>query len=173
MVRGIGYNARSIIDIGSHDTAYLEWFNWIPKRDALDIEKPYSSKKVRGIKYDFFGFEVNEKYDLALCLQVLEHVPAAELFAQRLFRIAEAVLISVPYKWPQGVCKQHIHDPVDIDKLKCWTQREADYQIVVTEPLSLSPMRNRLIAYYHPPDQEFCLNEIRRNKQDKLLVLDP
>ena len=94
---------------------------------------------------------MTKRYDLAICLQVLEHVPQVEAFARKLFDISSSVLISVPYKWPKGNVKGHIHDPVDEAKLRSWTQRKPDYQIIVTEPFGAS----RLFAYYHRSDEVF------------------
>ena len=102
------------------DAQYVENFTWIPKRNTLDIEKPYSSENVSGIEIDFFDFE-SEKYDFATCLQVLEHIPDAKSFAGKLFQTAHRVLISVPYMWDESRAPSHVHDPVDLDKLYDWT----------------------------------------------------
>lgn len=163
IVRGVANQAGSIIDIGSSNTSCVEWFDWIPIKHALDKRTPYSSNYVTGIEEDFLNFEPQQKYDLAICLQVLEHVPKAGAFARKLFNIADSVLISVPYKWPEGDCKYHIHDPVDEEKLEKWTDRSPDYSVVVQEPLIVSPKGERLIAYYNNPVKKFALKEARRH----------
>lgn len=163
IVRAVAGNATSAIDVGSSNTSIIESFDWIPEKYALDKRNPYSSDKVVGIKHDFFKFQPPKKYDLALCLQVLEHVPDAAVFAQKLFAIADAVLISVPFQWPKGGCKFHIHDPVDSAKLRSWTNRKPDYHIVVRELLTYSKNSRRLIAYYHPANQKFSLVDARAN----------
>ena len=160
IVQGVAADANSIIDIGSHDTPIIEWFDWVPKRATLDWKIPYTSEHVEGIKTDFFEFNPEEKYDVALCLQVLEHIPDAEAFALKLFDIAQAVVISIPYNWRAGSCKSHIHDPVDMDKLASWTHRNPDYHVIVKEPLSTA---TRLIAYYHPVNKEFSLADAHKN----------
>lgn len=71
---------------------------------------------------------------MALCLQVLEHVPDPAAFAQKLFALADVVVISVPYKWPKGMTKGHTHDPVDELKLRKWTGREPVESRIVDRP---------------------------------------
>lgn len=140
-------DSKSIIDVGSRNTPLLEEFDWIPKRVTIDKELPYKSNNVYGLKADFLTIQPKNKYDFAVCLQVLEHIENVEKFTKHLFNIADNVLISVPYKWPKNSSKFHIHDPVDLTKLYAWTNRKPNYHIVVTEPFS-GPSGRRLIAFY-------------------------
>jgi len=57
-------------------------------------------------------------------MQVLEHVPDAQSFAQKLLEVSKVVIGSVPYKWPKGHTESHIHDPVDEAKLLAWFGRK-------------------------------------------------
>jgi predicted O-methyltransferase YrrM len=165
LVSAFAQNADSIIDVGSANAGYLEWFDWIPRRETLDIKKPYNSGTVKGIKADFFSFTPEVKYDFATCLQVLEHIPDAKAFTEKLLSVASNVLISVPYRWKKGSCKWHIHDPVDMEKLVSWTSRKPDYHVIVTEPLNISRNAKRLIAYFHDPSEAFDLKQIRTDIQ--------
>lgn len=144
LVRALARDANSLIDVGSAKAQYIEAFDWIPKKNTLDINKPYSSEKVVGIKTNFFDFEPEEKYDFAICLQVLEHAPNAKSFARKLFQVADRVLISVPYLWESDRLEAHVHDPVDLDKLLYWTGREPDYHMIIEEPFVNT---DRLISY--------------------------
>ena len=161
LVRAFGAHARSVIDVGSRDTPLLEEFDWIQQRDALDLERPYRSGNVRGIKADFLTFSPAERYNLALCLQVLEHVPDPTRFARHLFEVAENVLVSVPFMWDEGA-KGHIHDPVSREKLVAWMGRQPSYEVLVSEPLTREGRSQRLIAYYHSEEQKFSLGAARR-----------
>lgn len=165
LVRGVAPQIHSILDVGSGKTSCLEQFDWIPIRKTIDIAHPYTSESVEGVKADFLEYQVDERYDLALCLQVLEHVPQVEVFTRKLFDVSRSVLISVPYKWPKGSIKGHIHDPVDEAKLHTWTKRKPDYQIIVTEPFGAS----RLFAYYHRPDEVFSRSDAQRSMEDALV----
>lgn len=153
--------ARSLIDVGSHSTSLAEEFDWIPERVALDLGTPYSSDSVRGIQADFLHFRPARRYDFALCLQVLEHVPQAGDFARKLLAVADRVLVSVPYNWRKGQCKQHCQDPVDEAKLAGWFGREPTYSVVVEEPFQKTKSR-RLIAYFHKEDNDFNVNAFLR-----------
>lgn len=163
LVRALATEAGSLIDVGSANAQYVENFTWIPKRTTLDLEKPYSSKNVAGIEMDFFDFEPEGKYDFAICLQVLEHIPDAKSFARKLFQIADRVLISVPYLWEEGRTPSHVNDPVDLNKLLDWTGREPDYHILVKEPLIDTSNAQRLICYYHPEGEKLSLVKARRD----------
>lgn len=145
LVRGLGNDARSIIDIGSAACPYIDWFEWIPQRTSLDLRKPYTSPTVVGIKSDFLVWEPDHLYDIATCLQVLEHIPDARSFAQKILSISRIAIVSVPYKWKPGRNTSHVHDPVDEEKMRTWFEREPNFSYQITEIVSGSP---RLIQVY-------------------------
>ncbi len=147
LLNRLAVNVQSILDVGSADTPVLEELEWIPRRVTVDKRNPYSSEQVVGIKADFFKYEPEERFEFVICLQVLEHIPNAKAFAEKLFAVGDHVLISVPYKWKAGASDYHIHDPVDLKKLKLWTGRNPSYYLIVREPHSKT---RRLICYYHP-----------------------
>jgi hypothetical protein len=161
IVRGVAADCMSMIDVGSHNTPLIERFKWVKNRVALDLVRPYKSKRVRGIKTDFFEYKPETPFDIATCFQVLEHVPDAGAFAKHLFEVGRRVLISVPYLWEAGSTKGHIHDPVDLEKLTQWTGRDPAYHLIVQEPLIEGGKGRRLIAYYPAPGEEFSLGGAR------------
>jgi hypothetical protein len=138
---------KSILDVGSNGCAYLDWFPSVSPRVSLDIVKPYASDGVEGIKADFLAYKPDRRFDLVLCLQVLEHIPDAAQFAQRLLAVTERrLVVSVPYKWPAGRSEWHVHDPVDEAKMLGWFGREPDYQSVVLEKIWFG--KARLVCCY-------------------------
>lgn len=144
----IGRNAESIIDVGSNGCPYLEWFPWIENKLSIDLHHPYKAKDIKSIVGDFLKYYPDRVFDLALCLQVLEHVPDVENFARRLLLVARHLIISVPYKWPVGpntANMGHIHDPVDESKIALWFGRTPDFQMISTER---DGRVRRLICYY-------------------------
>lgn len=146
----IGREAGSLIDVGSGNAPYLEWFDWIPERISVDIRHPYSSKNVLGVEGDIRKLDFSEIFDLCTCMQVLEHIDDPEPFASRLLELGKLLLISVPYKWPEGKTPGHVNDPVDGSVLKKWFHRTPNYQIVVREPFLNE--RARLFAIYDAGD---------------------
>lgn len=165
MVRCIGHDAQSMIDVGSGNSGYLEWFDWIQDRVSIDIQTPYSSETVRGIEGDIFDLKLDAPYDICSCMQVLEHVPDPAPFARRLLELGRLVLISVPYKWPAGRTKGHVNDPVDLDSVVRWFGRKPNYHIVVSEPFQGSK-GSRLIAIFDvaDPKRKFA-GDIRKTRR--------
>jgi SAM-dependent methyltransferase len=146
IVRCIGSTASSIIDVGSGNAPYLEWFDWIPERVSVDLRTPYSSATVRGIEGNIMALDL-PRFDLCTCLQVLEHVPEPAAFAHRLLELGALVLISVPFNWPEGSSPNHVNDPVDIAKVSAWFGLTPNYHLVVHEPFS-GPKGARLFALF-------------------------
>lgn len=145
LVSFIGRDQRSIIDIGSNACPYLDWFPWFDRRVSIDLHRPYAGPGIEALKGDFFHFDAKTHFDVALCLQVMEHIPDAKTFATMLLRLSPRVLISVPYKWKPDASTGHVHDPVDEAKVASWFGRKPDFMMVSTEvqhPIS------RLIAYF-------------------------
>ena len=171
LVKAFAYDAKSIIDVGSANTEYIEKFYWIPNKYTLDIKNPYTSSNVTAIETDFLTFKPEEKFDFVTCFQVLEHIPEVQLFAKKLFEISEKVLISVPHLWPKGAEKEHINDPVDEEKLFKWTNREPSYSIIVSEPLRepRKGISRRMICYYGPVGEQINY----RKAMDNVLELTP
>lgn len=137
LVKFIGKDAKRMIDVGSNGCPYIELFDWADYRVSVDLAKPYGSDKVVPYKGDFLTYEPDRKFDLCLCLQVLEHIPDATAFARKLLSISSRVLVSVPYRWPiteQTAPMGHIHDPVDEEKMLQWFGREPDLSMISTEP---------------------------------------
>ena len=149
LVRVVGRNAQSVLDVGSNSCAYLEWFNWIPYKLSIDISAPYRSWRVHGKKIDFLEYKNDREFDLCLSLQVLEHIRDAKSFAQKLLKVAHHVIVCVPYKWPAGTNSYHVQDPVDEERLITWFNRIPNYEIIVTEPIT---EKRRLICYYNRDD---------------------
>ena len=151
IVRCIGHDATSLIDVGSGNAPYLEWFDWIPERVSVDRGVPYASAAVRGIKGDIHELSLEHRFDLCTCLQVLEHVEEPARFARRLLEMGRLVLISVPYKWRKGRTPGHLNDPVDLAAVTAWFGRAPNYHLVVREPFRHRTSA-RMFALYDADD---------------------
>jgi SAM-dependent methyltransferase len=165
----IGRNAQSLIDVGTASAQYVEWFHWIPDRHILDFRIPKKPEGITCIEVDFLTYEPPQKFDVVLCLQVLEHVPDPHAFCAKLKSIARRLLVSVPYKW-LGSTPGHIHDPVDEQKLENWMGIKPNNSQIVAEPFRES----RLIAYYdlengpsYRFDKTFIQDAIRERAIDR------
>lgn len=145
IVAVVADGADSVIDVGSAETDYVTWFDWIGEK--VQLNRGFTRKApegVRRISTDFFDWTPDRTYDIALCLQVLEHVEDARGFCDRLKATARQLVVSVPYNWPPGRVASHVHDPVDEEKLMGWMGLRPNFQMQVTEPFGPT----RLIAWY-------------------------
>lgn len=141
----LGARAQTLADVGSAGCPYVDWFDWIPERTSIDLRNPYKAHGVRSITADFLKWEPDKVYDVVTCLQVLEHIPDAGAFAQKLLSMSKILIVSVPFKWKPGGNSSHVHDPVDVAKMRSWFQREPNFSYRITEVLTDSP---RLIQVY-------------------------
>jgi hypothetical protein len=155
LARVVGRDATSVIDVGSNGCPYLAWLDWIPRKVSVDLARPYAAPGVEALTGDFLTLDIAERFDLGLCLQVLEHIPDVSAFARKLLAVTPHLIVSVPYRWEKGA-DDHLHDPVDLPKLTGWFGRAPNYRIVVREPFF---KRRRLIAYF---DRENPARRIRK-----------
>ena len=91
-------------------------------------------------------FDPGARFEVVTCLQVLEHLDNKKVrkFAKKLLRHStDMTIISVPFMWEDGLCQQHLQDPIDLKKLTSWTGIEpSDHFIVVDGTVK------RLVAKY-------------------------
>tara|TARA_B100001758_G_scaffold247851_1_gene267753 strand:+ start:10366 stop:10863 length:498 start_codon:yes stop_codon:yes gene_type:complete len=136
--------SKSIIDIGGWNGFFVK-NTPIDKKVCLDKINREPEKGVEFINADFLKWNAKEKYDIVLCMQVLEHLEDDQIspFIEKLFSLTNHVIISVPYKWRKGWCKFHKQDPIDHGKLKSWTNRRPFESYLVKDGKT-----ERLICYY-------------------------
>jgi len=134
----------SIIDIGCRKSPIMAGLRNNVYKAMLDIQEIPPMDGIHMIQADFYKWKPDRKYDVALCLQVLEHLDKPKEFAQKLLEVGKTVVISVPYKWKEGLCNYHTQDPVDESKIKRWLGREPDEQYIVNDK-----DRKRIICVYY------------------------
>lgn len=138
-------NVKSVIDVGSHKSEVLRRLSFIKDRTALDIGCLPEMGGISKIRKDFMKYEPDRKYDLALCLQVLEHVDSPEKFMSKVLSISKISIISVPYMWPQA--KYHKHNMINEEKLFKWAKKHPVYSKVISEKNCAGDNR-RIIQVY-------------------------
>jgi hypothetical protein len=139
-----------MIDVGSAGGDFIEQFDHVPARYSVDLRNPYSSSTVEGITCDFLTWVPPMSFEIAMCLQVIEHVEEAQRFARKLLDTAEIVVVSLPWKWKKGSNKSHIHDPVNADKVLEWFGREPNFSIVVKEVVTDAPRYVAVFDFLEP-----------------------
>jgi len=132
---------RTVLDIGGGQTEYiLDIEN--PEKFLVDV-KPVKLEGVDTYTADFMEWGEGLNIDLVTCLQVLEHVGDPSAFMKKIFSISKIAIISVPYKWPEGICGGHIWDPIDMDMFMGWAGREPIDVTIVKERI-----RERIVAVF-------------------------
>ena len=147
LAHGLSQDAKSIVDIGSAACPYLDWFPHVPERVSLDLHRPYEAPGIIPVTADFLSWEPGRRFDLVTCLQVLEHIPDATAFAQKLLLTGDIVVVSVPYRWKPGRARTHVQDPVDEKKMRAWFGRDPNFEYVCRE---VTLNADRLIQVYEP-----------------------
>lgn len=147
MARTYAKHANSVLDVGPHDTPFVAELTWIRQKTAIDLYHLPQIKGVHGLRGDFLQFEPATRFDLVLCLQVLEHLDDPTPFARKLLQTGTTVIVSVPYMWPKGFCEWHVQDPVNETKILTWMGREWLEHSIVEDGDGL----RRLVAVYGTP----------------------
>jgi hypothetical protein len=132
----------TVIDVGARGTGVLTSLDGFSRRVMLDLEPMRPRPGIDTVQADFMEYRPPARFDLVLCLQVLEHLEDPAPFARRLFDTGDTVIISVPFRWPEGVFPLHVQDPVEETKLERWTGRVPVETLIVTDD------RARMIAVY-------------------------
>jgi SAM-dependent methyltransferase len=134
---------RSAVDVGCGDGSWLAALSALGVTDIMGVEGPWISPqqlkiptdKVRRMRLDQ-AIRVNRRFDLALSLEVAEHLPPAraESFVADLVLLAPCVLLSaaipgqgghhhVNEQWPEywaALFAQHDYAAVDCLRLPLW-----------------------------------------------------
>jgi hypothetical protein len=130
LVRGLAGGPR-LLEVGGGVQRGCKYLERLPAFERTVVEKDQDRGiRLPGVRCCFGRFEdwpVDGRYDVALCLQTLEHVDDPKAFASKLFACAPVVVLSVPYLWPEGGCPGHLHDPIDEAKLASWVGRKPDH----------------------------------------------
>lgn len=133
----------SILDVGGRDCEYIQWFDWFDRKVVIDLKPPLASPGVETLAGDFLTWQPAGQFDLVICLQVLEHLSDPASFCRKLLQTGRTVIVSVPYRWPKGLCKYHVQDPVGEAKLQGWAGKPPRNSSIVRDG-----NRERLVAVF-------------------------
>jgi len=139
----------SVVDIGCGDGGWLAVFQRHGVDEILGLDGDYVDPELLQISKDHFQacdlskrFEIGCVFDLAVSLEVAEHLPSecAPVFVECLTRLAPAVLFSaaIPFQggnqhineqWPDrwaGLFRDHGYVPVDFVRKRIWQNEAVD-----------------------------------------------
>jgi SAM-dependent methyltransferase len=141
---------RSVIDVGCGVGTWLSVFRECGIDDYLGVDGDYVDRKMLMIPEDCFiphdltvPFRIERKFDLAISMEVAEHLPpeSAKGFVESLVRLAPVILFSaaVPYQggtdhlneqWPEywaELFRQHEYAPIDCVRARVWRNEAVDW----------------------------------------------
>ena len=133
----------SVLDVGGRQSPLLSSLPSSLSRTCLDSERVPRAPGIRFLHADFHTWAPDQVYDVVVCLEVLHHVEDPAAFARKLFTVGRTVLLSIPYRLPQGMSPGR-HPNLDETRLLAWTGRR---------PTAVQRVRDgfdRLLAVYIP-----------------------
>lgn len=147
------FQPNSVIDIGCGTAVWLSvWENELGKLNILGIEGPYVDKALLKIETDKVLFQdlkepiaVKEKYDLAVCLEVAEHLPAsyAGQFVGELTRLSNVVLFSAAIPGQGGT--YHINEQYP----EYWAEHFSKYNYVPVDCVRPLVWNNKSVEFWY------------------------
>jgi hypothetical protein len=134
---------KAIVDVGCGDGTWLSVFRALGVSDTVGLDGDYVDRRMLQIPQDQFRatdlsspFRLPRTFDLAVSLEVAEHLPpqSAEGFVDSLTKLAPLVLFSaaIPFqggtqhlneRWPDywaALFKIHDYLPIDCIRAKIW-----------------------------------------------------
>ncbi len=141
---------RSIVDVGCGDGTWLAVFRRFGIQDLLGIDGEYIDRSILQIPEELFQtadlsrpLVLPRKFDLAVSLEVAEHIPqgCATGFVESLTRLAPVILFSaaIPFQggvrhvneqWPDKwaeLFKHHDFLPIDFIRKRIWKNDEVEW----------------------------------------------
>lgn len=140
----------SVIDVGCGTGEFLEVFQEHGVREVLGIDGDYVDRNLLAISQENFRdidlslpFTQDKRYDLALCLEVAEHIApeTASTFIESLTQLAPIILFSaaIPFQggdhhvneqWPEywaQLFKEKGFQPVDALRKRIWNNQQIEF----------------------------------------------
>jgi len=153
---------RSVVDIGCGDGTWLSVFQRCGVQDVFGMDGDYVSRNALRIPVDVFKtidlsspFELSRKFDLAVSLEVAEHLPpgSADGFIASLVKLAPVVLFSaaiplqggkhhINEQWPDywvALFRRHNYVPIDSIRGRLWQDASVEWWYVQNCLLFASP----------------------------------
>jgi SAM-dependent methyltransferase len=142
--------SKSVIDVGCGDGTWLSVFRELGVNDVCGLDGEYVDVTQLRIPRDLFNatdlsspFEAARKFDLAMSLEVAEHLPSpsAKGFVESLTRLAPLILFSaaIPLQggtnhlneqWPEywaELFKNHDYVPIDFIRGRIWSNPQVEW----------------------------------------------
>jgi SAM-dependent methyltransferase len=144
------FHPTSVVDIGCGDGSWLKVFTDFGVEKVIGIDGAYVTPEIFKLPYDCFyphdltaPIKLDQKFDLALCLEVAEHLPecSANQLIDSLIQLSDVIVFSsaIPYQpgdghinlqWPEyWITKFSQKDYILINSLKYrfWDHSDVEF----------------------------------------------
>jgi SAM-dependent methyltransferase len=166
---------QSVVDVGCGRGAWLSVFKQNGVATVLGIDGPYLDRKQllipeeRFVSADLADMpKLTEKFDLAVCLEVAEHLSwrSAPQLIEQLASLAPYVLFSAAVPGQSGV--HHVNPQWPL----YWVQLFADQGLRCLDVLRPKIWRNREVDFFYRQNMLFFASEAGLASKPDLLTLD-
>ena len=180
--------AKSVVDVGCGEGDWLAVFRRAGLEDVLGLDGAHVERGRLQIPQQYFQvadlskpLRVDRAFDLAVCVEVAEHLSAdcAPAFVESLVRLAPAVLFSaaIPFQggvnhlneqWPDvwaSLFGQHSYMPIDFIRKRVWKNETVDWWYA-----------QNTILFVHPcllESSSVLRTERERTNPDQLSLVHP
>lgn len=143
LARGIFWDAKTAIDVGCYTSGLICEMDWIEKRVASDLNSNLVSnwapvKDVEFVPGNAFELDFDERFDLVISNQTVEHVDNPAGFVEKLLDLGRGLIISTTYEVESGAIEGHIQDPISFEKFQSWFPCELDSWLICHHPTARS-----------------------------------
>jgi SAM-dependent methyltransferase len=189
---------ESVVDIGCGTGTWLSVFIENGAREILGIDGDYVDREKLYISESAFltadlekPFRYNERFDLAICLEVAEHlnIEASDIIVETLCNLSDRILFSAAL--PRQGGQNHINEQSfdywkkkfnnqgyvfrDIFREKIWSNENIDWwyrqNMFLVEKVDQKPVQQDFINdYYHP--EAYMHNVLELNKELERVKFD-
>ena len=159
----IGFVApTSVVDVGCGAGTWLAAFREAGVRNIWGVDGPWVHEEILKIPADCFQvvdvsrpFRLGRRFDLAVCLEVAEHIPAAgaEGLVESLVALAPVILFSAAIPNQGGT--HHVNEQWP----DYWIQRFRTHGFVPVDCLRARLWRNEDIAWWYAQNALFFVEE--------------
>jgi SAM-dependent methyltransferase len=142
----------SVVDVGCGEGTWLAAFKKFGVDDILGLDGDHVDRSALRISGEQFqaidltkAFKLNRSFDLAVCLEVAEHLPAecAPVFVECLTRLAPVVLFSAAIPYQGGIHHQNEQWP---DR---WAALFNQYGYVVVDAVRRRVWEDEAVAWWY------------------------
>lgn len=179
---------KSVVDVGCGDGTWLSVFRQFGVSDFLGIDGAYVGDDLLQIPRSYFqaidlrkSFALGKRFDLAVSLEVAEHLPkrSSDEFVESLTKLAPAILFSAAIPYQGG--NHHINECWPEE----WAQKFANRGYLLVDCIRKRVWDNRAVEWWYAQNaflfaqrdliarNEKLTNELERTNLQQLSLVHP